>query len=37
MSWSRTGLLTSEAIQIREEIYTAFNTIYPVLREYRKP
>jgi transcription initiation factor TFIID TATA-box-binding protein len=23
--------------QVREEIYTAFNVIYPVLREYKKP
>ena len=25
------------AVQVREEIYTAFNTIYTVLVEFRKP
>jgi transcription initiation factor TFIID TATA-box-binding protein len=31
-------MLTAVApIQVREEIYTAFNTIYTVLCEFRKP
>jgi hypothetical protein len=30
-------LLLSRDLQVREEIYTAFNTIYTVLCEFRKP
>jgi transcription initiation factor TFIID TATA-box-binding protein len=29
--------LVSNIHKVREEIYTAFNVIYPVLREYKKP
>jgi transcription initiation factor TFIID TATA-box-binding protein len=29
--------VTSPSDQVREEIYTAFNTIYTVLCEFRKP
>jgi len=31
------GYLSSLSRQVREEIYTAFNTIYTVLCEFRKP
>ena len=30
-------LVCSLDLQVREEIYTAFNTIYTVLCEFRKP
>ncbi len=32
-----TNIVLSLATQVREEIYTAFNTIYTVLVEFRKP
>lgn len=31
------GKIVLTGAKVREEIYTAFNTIYPVLREYKKP
>ena len=29
--------IADSSLQVREEIYTAFNTIYTVLCEFRKP
>lgn len=37
MSCMLANLASSLAVQVREEIYTAFNTIYTVLVEFRKP
>ncbi len=34
---SRAGFVLIVHLQVREEIYTAFNTIYTVLLEFRKP
>ena len=32
-----TSVFADSSLQVREEIYTAFNTIYTVLCEFRKP
>ena len=36
-TYKHANVLSPLAVQVREEIYTAFNTIYTVLVEFRKP
>ena len=36
-TYMHANVVSPLAVQFREEIYTAFNTIYTVLVEFRKP